>query len=423
MAIKPTLPLAAHSQQLAYWVVIRTLVLSALIAALAICRWQDIDLPYLAITVILGLMAGLNCLTYLRLRNPLAVTSSEFFVQLLLDILGLSLLLYGSGGANNPFISYFLVPICVSAACLNSRYTLTLAGISLVSYSSLLVFHRPLPMLSPHHGASPWNLHILGMWLNFFISAGLITIFIAKMARNLRTQETQLSQLREDQLRDEQLMAVATLAAGTAHELGTPLSTMKLLLNEMRNDYPQPGALQNDLQLLQQQLEQCTNTLRNLVSTAEQNREGAISAQTVKQFCETIIARWQLLRPEVQYQLHYTTARPLQLQRFHPSLHQALINLLNNAADANPHNIIVSIGTSEQHLEWRIEDEGPGISHELIAQLGKTFISSEQGLGIGFYITQASINRYGGSVSLHRRKPQGTITHVILPLQHEEAIT
>jgi two-component system sensor histidine kinase RegB len=124
-----------------------------------------------------------------------------------------------------------LCPICISAATLSWSYTWVITSLCVASYTLLLFFHIALPVLSPahHHGNhQDINLHILGMWLNFFISAALITYFVVKMAQDLRRQDDLLNQKREDDLRDEQLMAVATLAAGTAHELGTPLSTMKV---------------------------------------------------------------------------------------------------------------------------------------------------------------------------------------------------
>src|SRR5690606_17300016 len=196
---------------------------------------------------------------------------------------------------------YFLVPVCIAAATLRQGLTFTISALSIVSYSLLLFIHEPLPALAPHHHqtGNDINLHVLGMWLNFFISAGLVTYFVVKMAQDLRAQEAQLNRWREDQLRDEQVMAVATLAAGTAHELGTPLSTMKVLLSELRDEYADNSHLQTDLKLLQAQVKQCADTLRGLVHKAEQAKEGNIEAQSVKFYCENLIERWKLIRPDV----------------------------------------------------------------------------------------------------------------------------
>lgn len=412
--------LADHSQHLGYWVIIRTLILICLGIAVVLFLWDGtVNLPFTEILTALVILTSLNLLTFIRLRKPLPVAPLEFFIQLLLDLGCLSAVFYFSGGANNPFVSYFLVPICICAATLSGAYTLAIAGISVLSYSLLLFFHIPLPILSPHHhqADNSINLHVMGMWLNFFISACLITYFIVKMARDLRTQEAQLNRWREDQLRDEQVMAVATLAAGTAHELGTPLSTMKLLLSELRNEYKDLQPLQNDLKLLQEQVNQCANTLRELVATAEHTKDGALPGEEIGSYCTTLIERWKIMRPDVIARIHITDNQTEIRAQFHPTIAQVIINLLNNAADASPQEIEIEIEWDEQQLLWIIKDSGAGIAEEVTAHLGKSFISTKtKGLGIGLLLTQATINRYGGTVSLHERIPHGTITQLALPI-------
>ena len=414
--------LADHTQHLGYWVIIRTLILICLGIAVVFFVWDGtVNLPFTEILTALVILTSVNLLTFIRLRKPLPVAQLEFFIQLLVDLGCLSAVFYFSGGANNPFVSYFLVPICICAATLSGTYTLAIAGVSVLSYSLLLFFHIPLPILSPHHhqADNSINLHVMGMWLNFFISACLITYFIVKMARDLRAQEAQLNRWREDQLRDEQVMAVATLAAGTAHELGTPLSTMKLLLSELRNEYKDLQPLQNDLKLLQEQVNQCANTLRELVATAEHTKDGALPGEEIGSYCTTLIDRWKIMRPDVFARIHITDNQTEIRAQFHPTITQAIINLLNNAADASPQEIEIEIEWDEQQLLWTIKDGGAGIAEEVTAHLGKSFISTKtKGLGIGLLLTQATINRYGGTVSLHKRIPHGTITQLVLPITH-----
>jgi two-component system sensor histidine kinase RegB len=212
-------------------------------------------------------------------------------------------------------------------------------------------------------------------------------------------------------------MAVATLAAGTAHELGTPLSTMKLLLSELRTEYKNVDPLQKDLQLLQEQVNQCANTLRELVATAEQTKDGQLPSDNISNYCNTIIERWKIMRPDVVSTINIAPNQPDMIVQFHPTIAQAIINLLNNAADASPQNIEIDINWNAQNMQWAIKDSGAGIAEEVTAHLGKSFISTKtKGLGIGLLLTQATINRYGGTVSLHNRVPRGTITRLELPI-------
>lgn len=224
-------------------------------------------LPWLELSVTLGISQVLCLLTALRLRGPWPVTEQEYAVQLGCDLIIHSLLLYYSGGSTNPFVSYYLVPLTIAAATLPWLYTITLSGLALGGYTFLLVWSHPLALpAGPRE-----SLLIYGMWLSFALAAGLITFFVAKMAEELRHQEELRAERREEGLRDQQLLAVATQAAGAAHELGTPLATMSVLIKELRREHQEP-TLQEDLAVLQEQVKLCKETLQHLVRAAEADR-------------------------------------------------------------------------------------------------------------------------------------------------------
>lgn len=209
----------------------------------------------------------INGFVYLRINKPWPISNSEFFGHLLLDIAGLSILLYLTGGANNPFVSYYLVPITIAAAILPWLYTWSLAALSLLCYSVLLFFYLPLPALmtmdmSGQSGLP--GLHIMGMWFNFLVSAGLITFFVVKMAATLREQENKLTRYREDTLRDEQILAVAIQAAGTAHELGTPLNTVAVLVKEMANEQAANAELSKQFKIIDEQIQRCKKKFKRV---------------------------------------------------------------------------------------------------------------------------------------------------------------
>tara|TARA_R110001599_G_scaffold351822_1_gene584831 strand:- start:167369 stop:168352 length:984 start_codon:yes stop_codon:yes gene_type:complete len=188
------------------------------------------------VTVSLAVLVSITGLSLWRCTRQWPVTDHEFLAQLLIDVIGWTVLMYYTGGANNPFVSYYIVPLVIAAAVLPWRNTWLVAGTSLLAYSALLYYYRPFPLFTPHaqigHGNGS-NVHILGMWFNFLFSAGLITYFVVRMAVILRQRDAREVAQREDRLRDDQIMAVASLAAGTAHELATPMTTMTVLVDEM----------------------------------------------------------------------------------------------------------------------------------------------------------------------------------------------
>ncbi|MBB6522839.1 ATP-binding protein [Pseudoteredinibacter isoporae] len=431
--------LAAPTNNLRRLMVIRGLLISALCIALISSYFAlHLVLPYSVLGLILTGITAINLLTWLRLQKPWPVTELEFFSQLLLDALCISLMLYFSGGANNPFVSYYLVPLCIAAATLSWNYAALLTAISVAAYTILLVYHIPIEELSPmshhhqltmvqegtshgmNHGASQWNMHTLGMWINFMASALLISYFVVQMARNIRGQDQALTRLREEEMLNQQLMAVATLAAGTAHELGTPLSTIKTLLSEMQDDYPDKPELQEDLKLLQSQLVQCDHTLKNLINRAEQSQAGNQSKQDLHQYCEDIIEQWLIMRPEVEANIQLAESCPERQVSFDATIGQSILNLLNNAADACPTGIDVDICWTRDEFILTIDDNGPGIPLEIAEQLGKPFVSTKgKGFGLGLFLSHASISRHGGEIKLYNRDNAGTHTELRLPLSKE----
>ncbi len=421
MSNKP-LQLTASIANLRRLAIIRLILIFALLTALIYIYLgpssSQVDSAHLSI---LALMALVNTLTYWRLQQPWPVTDVEYFFQLVIDMGIFTLLLYYSGGATNPFVSYYLVPLTISAAVLPWRFTWVVAGLSLSAYTLLLFFYQPLPFLQPsmdhsQHG-SAINAHIIGMWITFALSTGLITYFVVKMANALRQQEISQAANRENELRDEQILAVATLAAGTAHELGTPLATMTVLVEELQQEYQQQKHLGEDLSLLNRQLSSCKKILQGLVTTAEAHNHGQRQPAIFVDYMQQLLSHWQVLRPDANYHFSATTSCQTLALEVDTTLDQAINNLLNNAADAKPDGIEVTVDNNKNALILMIRDRGEGITPDIAEQLGKPFISTKgKGLGLGLFLSHATISRYNGSITLRNHDDGGTIATIMLPV-------
>jgi len=347
-----------------------------------------------------------------------AISSREFFANLMADCTLFTLLLYFSGGASNPFISYYLIPITIAAITLSGRLTAAITLFALLSYSVLLEVYVPIEALSisshsghPAHAVQGGaNLHIIGMWVNFALSASIIGYYISRMAATVREQQKRLEQQRADQLRSDQLNAIGLLAAGTAHELGTPLNTLHIVLDELRELGATPAP--SDIDLLSQQVAQCQHILRSLVDTARQATDPSAHCVAVAAHLDKLVERWQLLRPGVTVACEIAIAAALQV-RMHPAIDQAIINLLNNAADASPEQISVRASESDQQLTITVQDRGPGIHSNLV--------QNSHGLGIGLTLTQATVERFGGQLELQSLNEGGSLARLIVPLVDGES--
>ncbi len=386
-----------------------------------------LGLPISTITCLVLFFFAVALLTHWRSYLSTPISEIEFCAHLLVDIFALTSVMYFSGGATNPFISYYLVPISIAAITLPAVMTWSLTGVSLAAYSSLVFFNRPIESLAPHSAHESanaglgtlhaGNLHILGMWINFALSAGLITYFVVRMADALRRQEMELGAQKEEQMQDEQLLAIATQAASAAHELGTPLNTMKLIIDDFEDSQLNAAQLK-DVRTLNQQIQRCHTTLQNLIRAANTVEEGETPI-SVSTYLTDLIDNWQLIRPDVHMELTLGNKCPAISACFHPVIQQSLQNLFNNAADVSPQQMEINVWWDHRELRLEIRDYGPGITPEQAEKLGRPTTSNKLGgMGIGLFLTHNSLNRHGGQVSLTNIAEGGLLTSVVLPLKN-----
>ena len=390
----------------------------------------NIPLPWTEIITTLLLLSILNFVTWVRLRRNFSVSNIEFFLQILIDVFALSALLYFNGGSTNPFVSLYLLPLTITAAVLPWVYTWLMAATTIGLYSLLLFHHVPLPHDHNEH-VSEFDLHVSGMWLAFVLSTTLISWFVVKMSGSIRERDKELSEIREQALRDEQLIALGTMAAGAAHELGTPLATMAIVSKEIQNDHIDNQDLQKNMGILRDQITQCKHTLTELLADAGQSRTEDASGQAVDLFLQDILEKWRLMRPTVKFTYVCNGDFPAPSIINMQPLSQSILNLLNNAADASVEtsiinsstgisveNIIINSNWNKKELHLEILDFGKGLSEEALKRAGQAFFTSkdENGFGIGLFLANANIERYGGSVHLTNYEKGGACTQVILPL-------
>lgn len=375
-----------------------------------------VQLAWLPLALIMLLALNAYVMTAVRLRLQWPVTEQEFALQLGFDLLIHSALLYYSGGSTNPFVAYYLVPLTIAAATLPWLYTALLGGFALTGYTLLLIWYQPVH--AGGYSSFLINLHLFGMWGNFALSAAFIAFFVSRMAVALRDQESLQALRREENMRDQQLLAVATQAAGAAHELGTPLSTMSVLLGEISREQDNNEPLQADLQLLRSQVTLCKDILQGMVREAEADRNQAVRGLALDDWLEYCVDRWHLMRPEASYQLQHQGNGPVPVIQPPADLSQAVLNLLNNAADACPDGLQISLSWDAQQVCIRIKDSGPGVPPQVVEQLGRPFITTKgKGLGLGMFLSQASVTRAGGAVKLYNHEAGGTLAELCLPRQ------
>ena len=401
-----------------------------------------------AVAIVIIMQALITIGTYFWLKANVVVTETQFSAQLIIDVIFIFALAYFTGGATNPFISYFLVPLSIAAATLPRGHAAAIAGLSVAAYSLLLFTYQPLDFFSHAGHASVaidhqqhlsngtnntgeataiFNPHYLGMWFNFLVSAVLIAWFVSRMAEALRAQENAINQQREQQLYDEQILSIATLAAGTAHELGTPINSLSLLVDEMASESAKNDHQQADLALMKSQIIQCRNSLKKLVHTAQQTQPGDKASINVRAMVSACIDHWHPLRPEVVVVNLFADKKIDAVIHCDESLSQALTNLLNNAANASPEFVAIDIQPHSDNIHIIVSNKGEGIPDSILQQFSRQPLherldQNSPGLGFGLFLSNASIHRHGGQLSLRNLEQGGAEAIIQLPLITAEAL-
>lgn len=421
----------------------RIAVLAQAAVLLLAVGWLQMPLPVAPMIGTTVALALFNLFTQWRLQQARPVGDDELLAQLLVDVGALGVLLYHAGGSSNPFVSLFLVPLTVAATALPARHAWLMAGATTLVYTFLMFWNLPLPAphglmaeldarlarasgIAPEHAghASGFALHVLGMWLNFVVSAGVVAFFLTRMAAALRRREQELAAAREAALKNEQILALGTLAAGAAHQLGTPLSTMAVVLREAELAHAGDAELAEDLRLLRAQVDECKKILSQTLASAGQARDDASRQMALDAYLERLLEGWQLIRPRAAIAADLDGPRPAPRIATDRTLEQALLNLLDNAADASPEGLELRARWDGGEVVVDVLDRGPGIDAAVAARIGEPFFSTKTGaaadasggLGIGFFLTNATLERFGGRVELTPRDGGGTRTRVTLPL-------
>ena len=403
---------------LGYLLLIRLFAIGGQILALSYMYFYiGIHFPVKPVILIITLLSMFTAFSWLGYRDSKEITDRVFVTQLMIDVFALSCLIYFTGGSINPFISLFILPIIFSAASLKPAYTFVITLTAVSSYTALMYFHVPLDNVHIHQDGT--QMHLWGMWFGFILTAGLVAYFVSRIGRTLRERDRALAEARANALHAEQILSLGTLAAGTAHELGTPLATVAILAKELEHEYEDQQELVNDLKLLRQQVDNCKQILSRMADNAGQVQANSGHALAVDNYLDNLIAEWRQSRPDAQVKTEWQGSLPAPDIIVDQTLTHAIVNILNNAVDHASREVELIGRWDKQKLELEIYDDGKGMERALIDRLGENIISTklpEKGMGLGLFLAKSTLNRFGGTLQLHNRDTGGTRVLIEIPL-------
>jgi len=378
----------------------------------------DVALPLVPMGAIVALLVLLNLLTLLRLHRQSTVAHAELFAELLLDVAALTAQLYLSGGATNPFAFLYLLQITLGATLLDARSTWILVACAGAAFLLLVPFHRPI--LLPGDDANAFFLlHVLGSFISFVLTACLLVLFITRINRNLRARDQHLADLRQQSAEEDHIVRIGLLASGAAHELGTPLATLSVILNDWRHMsvFEEDEELTEEIDEMQSQLDRCKQIVSGILMLSGTARGEGTIRTTARAFVDDTVREWRASRSTAafDYQNDFVPDAAIISD---VALKQVLFNLFDNALEASPAWIGLTVRRQEDTMVIVVRDAGPGFRPEMLESLGKPYQSSKArpGSGLGLFLVVNAIRKLGGTVAAANNPGGGASVTLTLPL-------
>lgn len=410
---------AASLKNLQQLIQLRWTALFGQVATVAVVFYgMAIPIPHHTMYAVLAGLGLFNLLSLLRCRMPLPVSSTELLLTLLVDVGALTALLYLSGGATNPFVFLFLLQVILGAVLLPVWATWVMVGVTTLCFAGLALWARPLPLPLDHDQglASPYT---QGMLICFVLNAALLVVFISRIVDNLRERDTRLALLRQRAAEEEHVVRMGLLASGAAHELGTPLSTMAVILGDWQH-LPQVRAepeLAGDVAEMQAQVARCKTIVSGILLSAGEARGESSGKTTVCAFLDHAVRAWCERRNCSG--LHYRNAFGHDMPMVADSTVQQMIgNVLDNAFEVSPHAVWFEARRDGDALVLSVWDQGPGFASQLLPQIGKPYQSTKghPGGGLGLFLVFNVARTLGGDVAVSNLEQGGAQVRITLPL-------
>ncbi len=403
---------------------LRWIAVAGQIAAIFVAKaWLSIPLPLVEMGYVVLFLIGLNLISMALLRMRRTVDDHFLFAALLLDVAALTAQLYLSGGAVNPFVSLFLLQVILGAILLPTSYVWALTGIAGLCFLWLIRFHRAMDLtefgLFSHGQSNFLSLHLYGMFLCFLLAAGLTVLFVTRITANLRDRDRLLSDLQQRSVEEGHIVRMGLLASGAAHELGTPLATVSVILNDWEHMASIGGdeSLAPDLKEMRVALARCKEIVSGILLAAGEARGEDSVRTTLPVFLTDVIDQWRASRAPRELAASIEIRREVSIVA-DTVVRQTLLNMLDNALEASPAWVGITARLAGADLVVSVVDRGKGFAPEILANLGKPYQSTKgrPGSGLGLFLVINVLRKLGGTLTVRNLPEGGALVEMTLPV-------
>lgn len=398
---------------------LRWLAVGGQIATILVATWGfGIQLPMFNMLAVMVCLIAFNIGSHLRWHEERVVSNRELFLAMLVDIASLTAQLYFTGGINNPFVFLFLLQVILSAVLLRAESTWLVVAITTLCLAFLSIFNKPLvwPLNSPYKLA---DLYATGLVICFVLNAALLVIFITRIGRNLRAGDAALASLRQRAAEEDHIVRMGLLASGAAHELGTPLATMSVVLGDWKRmpQFSNDPAILEEIEEIEGQLLRCKSIVSGILLSAGETRGESSSKTSLNEFFESLVEEWESSRPAQHFEYNNTIEEEFTVA-FDSTVKQMLFNVLDNALEVSPNWLRFEVSKVRDQLFLTVTDQGPGFRADILEQVGTPYNSSKgrPGGGLGLFLVLNVARTLGGTLTVNNRKEGGAEVVIALPL-------
>ena len=383
------------------------------------------DLRFDFLTANLIILVGILSNFYLVfIYKKVQISERSSFIFLLIDILQLAILLYLTGGVSNPFIIFLIIPSVFSSSNLGFKTSLFLVLITTLLILTLTFFYQPLPY--------PVNLtNIINPFVYYSISISLIialfflNYFALSFGNESRIRKEALNRMEEVMAKEHEILSLGGQAAAAAHSLGTPLSTIKIITQELMKQFKNNKDVQKDIELLSSQVERCNQILKKLSLNPIEEDEFIDRDISVRDYLNEIILSFKEISSKNFVFNYEQDSNSFEITKSIEIVY-GLRNFIGNANKYSKDSIIINLRSDSEITEISIEDDGPGYPRDILPKIGEPYLKSSKnnelsGLGLGIFIGKTLLEKNFASVKCGNSKTRSG-AEVIIQWKNKELV-
>jgi len=379
--------------------------------------WIGVQLPLVPMAAILIALVVLNLATLAVLHRRGRISNYELFGALVLDWAALTVQLYLSGGTTNPFAPIGLLQVVLGAVLLEAWSSWALVALHSAAFGLLALVHEPLD-LPPPYASQISPTHIFASWVNFLLASVLVVFFVTRIGRNLRLRDQRLAEMRQREAEEDHIVRMGLLASGAAHELGTPLASISVILGDWAKDRKLTAdpATAEEIGEMRAAVARCKHIVGGILYASGEARSEAVERTSLDAFLSDVARTWDAQRPGVLV-LENEVDWPVRIAADR-TLAQVIVNLLDNAVEAGAAHVLLNASTLDDELIIEVSDDGPGFAPGMLETIGKPYntTSERRGAGLGLFLAVNVMRKLGGSVTAANGDYGGAVVTLTIPL-------